>query len=159
MKGKSTASNIAKYIIYVFQDVGDWITNMKVQKLLYYVQGWHLANHQACAFDEELEAWVHGPVVPQVYQEYKDYRWRPITHEIPKPPLDKAIIGHIDIVLDSYGGENAYSLEARTHNEYPWVKARGNLDRAAECHNIISKSSMQKYFTMLQEDSNETERS
>jgi len=148
----TTASNIAKYIISEFQEIGDLITNMKVQKLLYYVQGWHLGLYQEPAFDADLEAWVHGPVQPEVYQEYKEYRWHPITCKIEKPNLNQALINHIEQVLQSYGGETAYMLELMSHGELPWMEARGDLPQDAECQNIISPMTMQNYFANLNQN-------
>lgn len=83
-KEKSNASDVAKYIIYTFQAIGDSLSNMKLQKLLYYVQGWHLANFDTPAFKDRLEAWALGPVQPKVYDDYKEFGFRPITKAIMK---------------------------------------------------------------------------
>lgn len=145
----STASEIARYIIADFHESEDLITNMKVQKLLYYVQGWHLGLYGQPVFPEELQAWVHGPVQPMVYQEYKEYRWNPITDEPNKPKLPPSLVNHINEVLQQYGGETAYMLELMTHKEDPWLEARWGLPTDADCSNIISLASMQKYFANL----------
>ena len=52
-------------------DNGEFVTNMKLQKLLYYMQGFHLAWFDTPLFDEEIEAWMYGPVVPSVFETYK----------------------------------------------------------------------------------------
>ena len=52
--------------------------NLKLQKLVYYAQAWHLALRDVPLFEEDFEAWVHGPVIPALYQEYKKFGWRPI---------------------------------------------------------------------------------
>ena len=67
------ANKIADYILFKTQNTGDFLTNLKLQKLLYYAQAWYLANYQKPLFDEPIEAWVHGPVVVQVYNEFRDY--------------------------------------------------------------------------------------
>jgi Uncharacterized phage-associated protein len=68
------ASDIAKIILKLSNpDVGDIISNLKLQKLLYYVQGFALAMYDKPLFDEDIEAWMYGPVVPCVYQEYKEF--------------------------------------------------------------------------------------
>jgi len=85
---KVTAHDVAKYIIAEFHEAEDFITNMKVQKLLYYVQGWHLGLYGAPVFDEQFQAWVHGPVQYEVYNEYKNYRWNLISEPIEKPKFE-----------------------------------------------------------------------
>lgn len=69
-------SDIAKVLIKKAEQVScgeEFMTNMKLQKMLYYQQGFHLAYFGTPLFDEEIEAWMYGPVVPSVYDEYKSY--------------------------------------------------------------------------------------
>ena len=54
-------------------DRGDMMTNLRLQKLLYFAQGWHLARFGRPLFDASIEAWPYGPVVPEVYRAYKEY--------------------------------------------------------------------------------------
>ena len=76
------AIDIAKKII-CRTDVehGDTISNLKLQKLLYYMQGFHLAFFNAPFFNESIEAWTYGPVVPVVFQEFKRYKEHAINPE------------------------------------------------------------------------------
>src|SRR5262245_24975520 len=120
----NSASIVAKYIVATFQQAGDPIDNLKLQKLLYYVQGWHLAVYDKPAFPESIEAWVHGPVIPGIYVEYKKYRWNPISDEVKAPEIDKELKGLIAEVLSVYGTETGWQLEQRTHTEAPWLTAR-----------------------------------
>ncbi|HUZ03805.1 MAG TPA: type II toxin-antitoxin system antitoxin SocA domain-containing protein, partial [Acidobacteriaceae bacterium] len=60
----TSASDIAKYFIASFQKKNKAISNLKLQKLLYYAQAWHLALYGSPLFSDSIEAWVHGPVVP-----------------------------------------------------------------------------------------------
>lgn len=143
----TTASDIAKYIISRFQDSEEPITNMKIQKLLYYVQGWHLGLYNIPAFTQELQAWVHGPVQHDVYREYQEYSWNPISDTVIAPVLDEKIIKHIEEVLECYGGESAYTLEHMTHKEWPWIEARDDLLPNQRSNNIISLSTMKEYFS------------
>jgi uncharacterized phage-associated protein len=150
-----SVSEIAKYIIKFFQEREDPITNLKLQKLLYYVQGWHLALHNQPAFPEPLQAWVHGPAQPQVYAQYKKFRWNPISEEISVSLIkDPHLIKHIEEVLSVYGTETAYALEHRTHLEAPWQNARQGLPPDAESNAEITPDSMKAYFQQ-QMNSNE----
>lgn len=144
-----TAKKVAQYVIKFFHESEDLITNLKLQKLLYYIQGWHLGLYGKPLFEEDFQAWVHGPVQPVVYGEYKRYRWNPISEDIPDIELPAEARSHIDEVLETYGVESAYMLERRTHLEQPWLCARGTLSHEQDCTNIISKDSMQSYFSKL----------
>ena len=143
--------NVASYIINYFQERGDLITNLKLQKLLYYVQGWYLAFNNEPAFDEEFQAWIHGPVNNEVYQLYKSFKWNPITSEQPTVTLNQDLKDLVDKVLDVYGNDSAIELELRTHREAPWIIARGELPEDATCSNIITKKSMCDYFHGLRQ--------
>ena len=64
----------AKYFLaQASEDAGDLISNLKLQKLVYYAQGFHLALYDEPLFLEAIEAWTHGPVVPDLYRHYKKY--------------------------------------------------------------------------------------
>jgi len=140
------ASDIAKYILNFFQERGDLITNLKLQKLLYYVQGWHLGLYGKPVFPESLQAWVHGPVQPDVYAQYKKFRWNPIVDEIDAPKIAKKLQQHIDEVLAVYGTEPAYVLERMTHQEDPWQHARHGLQPDMESTAEITPGSMCEFF-------------
>ena len=67
-----SAFNVADYfLVQQDEDAGDLISNMKLQKLLYYAQGYFLAIANEPLFHERIYAWTHGPVVPKVYHKYK----------------------------------------------------------------------------------------
>lgn len=145
-----TANDVAKYVINAFHEREDLITNLKLQKLLYYVQGWYLGLYGKEIFSEDFEAWVHGPVVPAVYHQYKSYRWYPITEEIKDiSNISFDIRNHIDEVLNLYGTDTGWELERRTHLERPWLDARGDIPNDEECTNIIEKNSMRVFFEKL----------
>jgi uncharacterized phage-associated protein len=76
-------------------------------------------------FEDPIEAWVHGPVVPAVLREYREWSWQPITLEVVAPKLPQDVESHVDEVMASYGGLTAFYLEKLTHQERPWRKARG----------------------------------
>ena len=64
-----TAAQVADYFLsLVDEDAGDSMTNLRLQKLLFYAQAWHLALTNRPLFEEDFEAWVHGPVIPSFYR-------------------------------------------------------------------------------------------
>jgi uncharacterized phage-associated protein len=148
----ANVNEVANYIVRAFQEAGDPVSNLKLQKLLYYVQGWHLALNQGRpAFNSDFQAWVHGPVCPEVYHAFKGYRWHPIVDEVAQPHIEPELEEHIKEVLAEYGGETGWALEQRTHLEDPWLNARGELPPDAECRSVISRDSMRDFFSTLAE--------
>jgi len=148
----ATASQVAKYIVNFFQQAGDPVTNLKLQKLLYYVQGWHLGLRGAPAFEDRMEAWVHGPVQPGVYREYNANRWNPIVTEVQVPDLPAELIHLIGDVLETYGADSGYELELRSHRETPWLDARGTLAPDENSNAALSHETMQRFFASLAAD-------
>ena len=130
----------------IIQNSPEPISNLKLQKLLYYVQGWSLALHDKLAFYEVIEAWVHGPVVPAAFYEYRHHGWNPIELSPETVTLPGGEVNHIDDVLNVYGKFTATQLEALTHDESPWLDARAGLDPKAISKAIITPDAMKTFF-------------
>jgi len=117
-----TAHEVARYFVsLVDEEAGDSITNLKLQKLLYYAQGVNLALNDVCLFPEPIEAWIHGPVVPKVYRAYKQHGGQAIPVErvnLEVYPKDTREL--LDEVNEVFGQFSAAKLRAMTHNEPPW---------------------------------------
>lgn len=146
---KISAMQVAKYFIERSKNENRPISNKKLQKLLYYAQAWSLVLNKEKLFDEQIEAWVHGPAVPSVYRRFKKYEFGFIT-ESPKVPifhLSKQQIAVLDSVWKIYGNRPADYLEALTHSELPWQEARENLPVTHPSNNVISLETMQKFYT------------
>lgn len=140
------AKTVAEFVLWYSHDRGDPVSNLKLQKLLYYAQGWYLAQNDAPLFQERIEAWVHGPVVPPIYGDYKAWSWQPIMLEATKPELDAAIEKHLDEVMQVYGSLTAIHLERLTHSESPWLDARGDLAPDEPCAAVIPQEAMKAFF-------------
>ena len=76
---QTTANAIADYIIKCCRDRGELITNLHLQKLVYYAQAWYLALYDKPLFDEEFQSWISGPVQPELHDRFKSYKWNPIS--------------------------------------------------------------------------------
>lgn len=145
----TTARTVANYIIWRCQRHGDSITNLKLQKLLYYSQGWFLGLYGRPLFSEPLRAWVRGPVEYGVWKTYSEFRWRPITKKVTKPALSEIGRAHVDEIIEVYGNFSALGLERMTHQEEPWKQARGGLAQGQPSTRIISQDNMLAYFSKL----------
>jgi uncharacterized phage-associated protein len=153
---ETTAHSTAAFLIRDSREHGDGLSNLKLQKLLYYSQAWYLALYGKPLFGEDIEAWIHGPVVPCVYGEFKKYSWNPIPALLPAPVLTKKVTGHLKNVSLAYGHLSAYQLETLTHSEKPWLNARKGIPSDKSSHAIISHSDMRSFYR-LKLKSNETD--
>jgi len=118
-----SALDVAKFFLaQANEEAGDLVSNLKLQKLVYYAQGFHLAVFDAPLFGEKVEAWMHGPVVPDVYHTYREYG----SGSIPVPTdFDPSVfsVDQIDLlneVQQIYGQYSAWRLREMTHEEAPW---------------------------------------
>jgi uncharacterized phage-associated protein len=102
------------------------MTAMKLQKLCYYSQAWHLVWEEQPLFAARIEAWANGPIVPELYARHRG-RFEVdlnLLNDSDPDALDKSETGSIDAVLDSYADLSAHQLSELTHSEDPWLKAR-----------------------------------
>ena len=140
------ALDIARYIIQYYRKKGILISNLKLQKLLYYVQGECLVDPDITSpcFEEPIEAWKHGPVVRDVYDNYSIYMGEKIpSNQPPKEEINSFYRKAIDRVLDRYQDTEPWELVHKTHHESPW------LDTYQEDQNcIISLESIRDYFSL-----------
>ena len=127
-------------------DAGDLISNLKLQKLVYYAQGFALAIFERTLYDDTIEAWQHGPVVPSLYHHFKTFGSGAIEtpDEFNPESLSADEQGLLDEVYDVYGQFSAWKLRNMTHDEPPWKDA-------ARTGLLISQQSMAEFFkTQLQ---------
>ena len=133
----------------IIQKSSSPISNLKLQKLLYYAQGWSLALNDRPAFYERIEAWVHGPVVPAAFYEYRHFGWNPIEVPSDEISLTDDEVTHVEAVLNAYGEFTATQLELLSHDESPWRIARGTLDQKEPSKAEITLASMKEFFSKL----------
>ncbi|HAS27968.1 MAG TPA: hypothetical protein DCR59_02070 [Dehalococcoidia bacterium] len=126
-KSTLTCFDVANYFLSLSGDEssGDYISNMKLQKLVYYAQGLHLAMYDKPLFDDVIEAWTYGPVIHALYNNYKGNG----DKAIPKPDsinlsiYSTEVRSLLDDIYVSLGQFSAWKLATMTHEESPWVNA------------------------------------
>jgi uncharacterized phage-associated protein len=119
---------------------------LKLQKLLYYVQAWHLAVFRRPLFREKFQAWIRGPAIPEMYERYKGYAWRNIDEDVKPPDLDARIIAFMEEVLKEYGPLDARRLEQLTRDEDPWGMARGRIAEDEPSTATMDEETMGDYY-------------
>lgn len=145
----------AEYSIY---DIAKWflekesMTPKKLQKLCYYAQAWSNALlNKNMINDTKFEAWAHGPVSPELYDKYREYRWNMIPLTETQIYVDEQSEDLLESVWITYGNKSANELEALTHTETPWRMAR-NRAGASEgdrCNELISEQDMSQYYRSI----------
>lgn len=142
------AIDIANWFINQFdKESGDVVTHLKVQKLLYYSEAWSQLLLERDLFEEDMEAWAHGPVVREVFNEFRGCGWQPLSVASELVDIEPEVEDVLLQVLEAYGDASAKTLEKMTHKDKPWVEARGSLAPEERCNTVISKESIKTYFT------------
>lgn len=119
-----TALEIARYIINKCIELGRPVSNLQLQKILYYVQGEYMKSNNGIAlFQDEIEAWQYGPVVPGVYYAYNMYSASEITDIQESIELESEIKNIINPVIGDKSKFSAWQLVEKTHSESPWINA------------------------------------
>ena len=124
-KSTYTALDVAKYVIALHQKESRPISNLRLQKVLYYIQGYSLKKFKTVAFDDDIVNWRYGPVVPSVYYEFCKYARESIPadysakrNEIEKQTPDLAELWR-GVCRKCYN-KSPYDLIEKTHQEDPW---------------------------------------
>jgi len=122
---------------------------MKLQKLVYYCQAWSLVWDEKPIFKEKIEAWSNGPVVRELFNQYKGLF---VVDNIPignPDRLEKNSKETVDSIIEFYGKYTAQQLVEMSHSEKPWKDARIGLNEIERGSREISKESMQEYYSSL----------
>jgi len=144
-----THDTVADFFIKFAHEHGDCLTNLKLQKLVYYAQAWNLALYDKPLFESDFQAWVHGPVCPELYARFKGYRWKPITEQPDLPEIPENVKKHLIDVFEAYERYSGYQLEQMTHAEAPWIDARDGIPLDEASNAVISKESMKDFYSKL----------
>jgi len=131
------------------------MTHKKLQKLCYYAYSWYLTLYGEKLFDEHFEAWIHGPVSPGLYSEYKEYGWKEISKidKVPEGILNNEdAYSLIEEVFDSYGHLTGDELEYLTHQEDPWLIARNGLPEYAPSNTKLDDQIIINYYQKVFEE-------
>lgn len=139
---KTKLFDIANYIIERCPN----ITNMKLQKLVYYAHAQFLVNTNGQPLiDEVIEAWIYGPVIRPLYEEFAKHSYKNIEKSCLGDASRLSDVEKLAIskVIDMYGKMSASDLSDKTHCEDPWQDAYKSGDWS---ENIITNDSLLQYY-------------
>lgn len=150
MNTNISAMDVAAFFVRMddLKDIEDGITNLKIQKLLYYAQGYHLAYFGKPLFSDAIEAWRYGPVVPEVYRKLSRFSRNPVDIEILEKMEDNDNVGILPdgktkdllvAVFEQLGQYSAWKLMDMTHEESPWK----TTDQSEE----ITQTKLESFFS------------
>lgn len=143
----ANAKDVAAYILHRRGPM----TAMKLQKLVYYSQAWHLVWDERPLFDEPVQAWANGPVVPDLYAAHRG-RFR-LTRDEPlggdRDALSEWERETVEAVLDAYGDKTAHWLSELSHREAPWRDARAGIEDGHRGSATIEKAAMHEFYDGL----------
>lgn len=128
------------------------VTPLKLQKLCYYAQAWSLVWDNKKLFNEEFEAWAHGPANHELFTKYHQYKFNPITEIDDNFNVDvftEEQLETLDAVWNAYGIYDGKYLEQLTHSEEPWKVAREDCGIGEKCNELISCKLMQEYYSSI----------
>lgn len=147
MMAKYTALNIADWLVNWANVNEAEVTNMKLQKLLYFVQGHYMDLHNGTPlFDEDMEAWAHGPVIPEIYRVFKKFGSGAVEvfeRDFDWATYDDEINDYLTTIWNTYGEMAAWKLRNISHAQDPWM----NNFKDGEYACSIPKADISKYFT------------
>lgn len=148
--------NIKTLAGFVLKNHGP-MSHLKLQKLLFYIQAYHLAYFKSPLFEEDFEAWVHGPVSRTIFDSlrgkailYSDVSYNEYDFDASNNLQDIVSIDQFDLINNVLSNLNTWSgieLENATHNEDPWLIARGSCSPNQICTTIIKKNDMLDFYS------------
>ncbi|KAB1504360.1 DUF4065 domain-containing protein [Corynebacterium sp. 320] len=140
-------NDVARYIL---EHVEGRVSTMKLQKLVYYAQAWHLVWDEQPLFDSRIEAWANGPVVRELYVQHRgEFTARRELFPGDSGRLTNDEKESIDAVLKAYGRLNGQQLSDLSHSERPWREARKGIEEGDSCTNEVSREVMQDFYSAM----------
>lgn len=146
---------LSDYIIMKCNKDGKEITNKKLQKMMFYCQAYHIAKYRKNLIDNEFEAWVHGAVLPELYNEYSDHGYNAINkfnnqeYNKIREVFGEYLCRFLDKIIDKFSSFTGNQLEKLNHSESPWQEARKGYAPEQICNEIITKDSIYYYYSNL----------
>ena len=145
MKEKYSALDVAKYLVCKFNNEDKIITQLKLQKLLYFIEAYYMAAYdEDRLYKENFSAWMYGPVINEIYTKYKIYMSDPIYEDNCDNlvSLSDEVIDSLDTVYSAFGGFSAQDLIKITHRkDSPWSNTQNK--------GIIDKNETKEWFKKL----------
>lgn len=167
MNLKSVFRNVVKFFYvkkrkgvcdmpYSIFDIAEWflqkesMTHKKLQKMCYYAQAWAYALlDEPIICDSAFQAWVHGPVSPELYDKFKGNGWKDLYPENRNINFDNKTTELLESVYETYKDFSGNALEALTHSELPWQNARKGYETNEISNMPINPDDMKEFYLSI----------
>lgn len=150
----SVSDKMLQVIAYIFEKLEE-VTPLMLQKLLYFIQGIYSALYGSPIFEEDCRAWIHGPVYPEVYKLFRDFKYNPIDDarfallKGREDILAEDEKHAIDLVVNTFGIYSGKVLKKITHNEDPWKDARKGYGDSIPSSELLPKKRIMEYYILI----------
>jgi uncharacterized phage-associated protein len=154
-----SVEDVAKYFIYlsnktkIDDDLTEGITNLKLQKMLYFAQAAYLSLNNQKLFNEDIEAWQYGPVIPSIYHKYKEHRNQPIPNIDEEITIDDDLNIFLDGIWELFDKYSAIELMNITHKHKPWNDAYSSRSKVIRPE--ILRDYYKGFFTYQEDEDGE----
>lgn len=150
----------ADYIIAYFNENEKEVTNLKLQKLLYFLEAIYMVlSEENKLFDEEFYAWDFGPVNDVIYKKYKYFGSMPLPCEYSVSDIPEENKKYIIQLYNNFGEYKSFDLVGISHQEgSPWYKINEKYKSDIPDNEVISKESTKEWFRSIVTIDNEEHR-
>ena len=149
-KNHRSAGLVADYFLLQVSIDGDYIGNLKMQKLCYLAQGWSLALRGIPLFDDVIEAWALGPMIPVLFRRFRRYRWHPLDSDKRKRGLLELFDAEEQELLNrtwkTYRRHSSNELQNLTCAQTPWKETYGDTEFPDPCYKEIPIRKIKAFF-------------
>ena len=148
--GKSAHVVADHFLLKIVFSAGDTISNLKMQKICYFSQVASLVHREQPIFDDEIQAWAHGPVIPKLYRRFRQYGWQAIDPTDLKTRPSKILEDGEKLLLDrvwkKLSGYSAKHLEQLSHKDEAWKRQYTPEKPGGRCNNVISTKQILEFY-------------
>lgn len=151
----ATCFDIADYFIWIAKSSGNFLDPLKLQKILFFSQGWYLSLYKKSLFIDDFQAWRYGPAIPDLYNQYRSFGRNSIVLDVEKPSLEPEIENLLFFVGQNFLFKDSNLLSGITHKKNsPWkvIRDKNNCSSRDNCQEIIPKSLIQQYYDEMIND-------
>lgn len=143
---KTTILDVANYVLSK-----ESMTHKKLQKISFYIYSWSLIHFRKKVINTSFQAWVHGPVSPELYSKYKAYGYDKIN-TVSSANLPNNLKSISDKVIEFYKDYTGNDMEIKTHLEEPWKIARNGALKYQATNTPINEDLIISYYSKMSDE-------
>ncbi|AGL90610.1 Phage-Associated Protein [Strawberry lethal yellows phytoplasma (CPA) str. NZSb11] len=143
--------NVFDVALYIVKNNPSSTTKMKLNKMIYYAHAKHLVQTKKPLLKEQIQAWIYGPVFPELCKQLKDFTYQPINPEVLAmgdiTKINATQKQILDFMIWLYGDASPNDLSSQTHMEHPWIKSYYKDYDSGWSKKIIKNKDILEYFS------------